>query len=143
MAFDPKKMAVTGIMASNRRLPKQFEAPVKKFASYVGEAIWAWNYCHAAFGDLFNTLVNPQELMIGHAIWHTSQNDSAQRDFLLAAAKIALTKKPKLLARVEWAKRSADALFKRSISVIPPGANYLRRENRSQGTCPVRGAIGS
>ena len=110
MAFDPKKLAVAGIMASRRQLPKQFEAPVKMFAGYVGETIWAWNYCHAAFSDLFNILVNPQELMIGHAIWHTSQNDSAQRDFLLAAAKIALKKKPKLLAKVEWAKRSADAL---------------------------------
>ena len=110
MVFDREKMAVTGIMASNRRLPKIFEAPVKKFASYVGEAIWAWNYCHAAFSDLFCILVNPQELMIGHAIWHASQSDSTQRDFLFATAKIALAKKPRLLARVEWAKRSADAL---------------------------------
>ena len=83
---------------------------MKKFAAQLGEAIWAWNYCHSAFVELFSVLVSRQNLMIGHSIWHTSQNDSAQRDFLLAAAQVVLAEKPRMLARIKWANHSADSL---------------------------------
>ena len=110
MAFDPKNLSLAGIMSPHRRLPKQFEAATKEFADQVGAVIWAWNYCHAAFCDLFGVLVNRQNLMIGYAIWHTSQSDTAQRELLFSVAKFTLAKRPRLLARVEWAKRSADSL---------------------------------
>ena len=110
MAFDPKNLSLAGIMSPHRRLPKQFEAATKEFADQVGAVIWAWNYCHAAFCDLFGILVNRQNLMIGYALWHTSQSDTAQREFLLSVAKITLAKRPRLLTRVAWAKRSADSL---------------------------------
>lgn len=110
MAFDPKNLTMVGIMSPHRRLPKQFEIPMKEFATQIGEVVWAWNYCHAAFGDLFSVLVSRQNLMTGNAIWHTSQNDTAQRNFLLAAAQVTLAKSPRMFARIEWAKQSADSL---------------------------------
>ena len=110
MVFDPKKLSLVGIMSPHRRLPEPFEATVKKYSAQVGEVIWAWNYCHAALANLFYVIVSPQNLMLGHAIWHTSQSDAAQREFLLASAKVSLAKKPRMLAKIEWAKQNADKL---------------------------------
>ncbi len=124
MAFDPTKLSIAGILSPHRRLPKQFEAATKEYADQVGAVIWAWNYCHAAFCDLFTTLVNRENLMIGHAVWHTSLSDTAQREFLLSVAKIALAKKPRLRTRVTWAKRSADSLSKIRNDVIHTATTF-------------------
>jgi len=110
MAFDPKNLTLTGIASVHRQLPKELRSAVKEFAGPIGEVIWAWNYCHGAFANLFGSLIAPHRLNAAHAIWHEVQNDTTQRSMLLAAARVLLAKNPKLLRRIEWAKNTADKL---------------------------------
>lgn len=95
---------------TSRRLSKNLETPVKEFSALVGDVMWAWNYSHAAFSRLFAILISPANLQVGFAMWHTLHNDRTQRELLWAAAQVVLAKNRKMLNRVEWAKRRADAL---------------------------------
>ena len=82
----------------------------REFATPVGEVMWAWNYCHSSFANLFCTIVAPHNLTVGHALWHSLQSDHTQRAQLISAARVVLSKKKPMLRRIEWAKRSADSL---------------------------------
>jgi hypothetical protein len=93
-----------------RLLPKPWRKPIRTYAITVGEVIWASNFAHASFGDLFAILVAPSNLDIGYSIWHSMQSDKGQLEALSAAANSALSIKPRMLKAIQWAKQAADDL---------------------------------
>ena len=133
MAFNPNHLLLIATVTSNsRKIPKEFKPALDEISSSVGEVVWAWNYCHAAFHRLFAQLVNSDNLLIGYSIWHVIQNDSNQRDMVLIAAKAALKKQPQILARIAWTvervinwEKSETMLF-----TSPPHSKLLNQEVR-------------
>lgn len=97
-------------MTPPRTLPKPWRRPVRSYAITVGELIWASNFAHASFGNLFAILIAPKNLDVGYAIWYSMQTDKGQLEALSASASKALPTKSRLLKGILWAKKAADDL---------------------------------
>jgi hypothetical protein len=73
---------------------------------HTGLALWAWNSLHANLFLIFWYLIRGgyprMTRTTAHRIWHTIQNDSAQREMLLGAAQTDARVNSELLARVIW-----------------------------------------
>ena len=119
MAFNPDNLLlISKLSTTSRKIPKEFKPALDEISSSIGEVVWAWNYCHAAFHRLFAELVNPSNLLIGYSIWHVIQNDSSQRDMVLLAAKEALKKQPRVFSRIAWAVERVNKLGEKRNDVI-------------------------
>lgn len=92
MAFDPSKLSLAAILSptSYRQLPAPLAKSADEFSAYVGRAIWASNYCHAAFARLFAVVATPESLSAGIAMWHTLDSDAKQRHRRSWRTKIAM-----------------------------------------------------
>jgi len=91
---------------------------VKAHALNVGMSAWAWNELHGRMFVLFWFLSeNPHDRKSVayekmHAIWHSVQSDSTQRQMVLAAAEPELRNQPKLFAAIKWAVDQTGELAK-------------------------------
>lgn len=72
--------------------------------------MWASNFSHVAFSNVFASLISKQDLDIGYSVWHTIQGDKGQREAMAAAAKATLPANSRILRNLLWAKKKADDL---------------------------------
>jgi hypothetical protein len=134
-----------------RRIPKILRRPVKKYATTIGELIWAASKCQASFGDLFSVLVDSKDVNPGMAIWHSIPGDKVQIEALEALLKIRAAPTSRLYRNTQWAVAAvyklrvirndaahmptSPTLIDSGITLIPnPIGNDTSRLKRRTGT---------
>ena len=115
------------------------ESELKLFepvALAIGKSVTEWNQMCESLGSLFARILYPGMPIpeIAWAVWHSTTNDKAQRDMLLAAsiaAKVEINKSyPKFGDDVAWLSKRGNALAdKRNIVVHAPLNFELDRQN--------------
>lgn len=112
-----------------RRIPKDIQAPLRQYATVIGEVVWASNYAHGAFEILFSHVATHDGYAVGRAIWHTATSDSGQLKLLRAAAKTSERLSVSMRARILWAIDNAlklgelrnDAVHSATIVLVKNG----------------------
>lgn len=84
-------------------MPPGVRAPIRDYASVIGEVVWASNFAHGAFEILFSHVATPEHYGVGRAIWHTAPSDSGQLQMLRAAATASERLSERMRGRVLWA----------------------------------------
>jgi hypothetical protein len=97
------------VMPVHRRVPGNTPL-TERHARQVGHLVIAWNRLQSSLFHLFSQLVAPTNHELAHGIWHCIQSDKTQREMLVAAAKAALGKDPKMREHVEWIAKKAGEL---------------------------------
>ncbi len=93
-----------------RRIPKRVQAPIRAYATVIGEVVWASNFAHGAFEILFSHVTTHDNYQIGRAIWHTATSDSGQLQMLRAAATASTRLSGLMRTRILWAVDRAQKL---------------------------------
>ncbi len=95
----------------------------KDVAIEIGNVVIEWNEFCEALGILFATIIFPSAAAnkVALSIWHSTTNDRAQRDMLLAAAKATtefFKTYPKFFSDVEYLWDRGNALADRRNSAV-------------------------
>jgi hypothetical protein len=103
--------------------PKKFLTPTQRerartkvfrpLAIELGWLVYEWNRLQEALAELFATIVTPNNVRVGFAIWHELTNERAQRDILRAAIdarQLLETPKPRAYDDIAWILKQLDAL---------------------------------
>ncbi|MEO7862201.1 MAG: hypothetical protein ABIU05_17580 [Nitrospirales bacterium] len=93
-----------------RRIPKGIQAPIRAYATVIGEIVWASNFAHGAFEILFSHVATHDNYQIGRAIWHAATSDSGQLQMLRAAATASTRLSELMRTRILWAVDRAQKL---------------------------------
>jgi hypothetical protein len=99
-------------MLPSRRLPRMYAPMIRRYALRTGLALWAWNALHSSVFMLFWYITSPKNSgrEFAHGLWHTIQNDTAQREMVRQVAKVRLSDRPALQERVLWLLKQTDKL---------------------------------
>lgn len=76
-------------------MPPNTEDFVRRFDEYVsavGKVAHAWNYLQEGLGQMFSVLMRPAPEGVSLAVWHSQQNDRAQRRMFRAAINAGVLK---------------------------------------------------
>jgi hypothetical protein len=57
----------------------------------IGKIVMAWNEYQETLGQIFAQLFGIRNWVVAHAAWQALENDRAQRNMLLAAARFGCT----------------------------------------------------
>lgn len=79
-------------------------------AMALGHVACSWSAMQDRLGHLFSAVIFGHLSDVALAAWHCHQNDRAQREMLVAAAKAALQTRPEILGETEELKRHVDGL---------------------------------
>lgn len=93
-----------------RRIPKEIQAPLRAYATVIGEVVWAANFAHGAFEILFSHVATHDNYQIGRAIWHAAPSDSGQLQMLRDATTASTRISERMRARILWAIDRASKL---------------------------------
>ena len=83
------------------------------YVTALGQLTLAWNHLHETLAIVFSMVMGGGDVGQYLAIWHAIKVDRAQRDILLAAAKVDELRGPRyprLVPDLEWICRKADAV---------------------------------
>jgi hypothetical protein len=97
------------------------QAVFQPFAEQIGWIAYEWNRLQAAIGELFSDIVCPEQKEIGCALWHSTDNERAQRRMLkdaLDAAKKANKVEQRAYDEVSWILTQFDSLAGRRNNAI-------------------------
>jgi hypothetical protein len=82
----------------------------KPYVIALGELVIAWNSLQENLADLFWVITGVSNGAIPLAIWHSTNNDRAQRQMLRAAVEAAFAKEKKIKDDILWLVDRANAL---------------------------------
>lgn len=106
-----------------RNLSKESQMALDDFGTLTAETIWAWNRNNSILMALFSSLLSPDlsKDHIAHAIWHTFQSDSSQRDLLLQTAKVCLRPKSIKYKQIDWLIKAVNKIapYRNAIIHVP------------------------
>lgn len=88
-----------------------------RHALLIGGVSIAWNALHEKFYSMFAWIVRPDgDLGLPSGIWHSVQSDTAQRGFVLAAAKTTGDKR--FIRSVDWMVKQAEKIGKERNALV-------------------------
>lgn len=93
-----------------RQVRKSLRGPVRKYAIATGELLWAANFLHFQFHNLFKFSLGPGNPAAAEAMWQVLATDKGQRDLLGAAASYSMSVSIHLGAEIVWAVKQAHRL---------------------------------
>ncbi len=86
---------------------------IRSHAHQIGEVVNAWTDLQTGCFMVFQAVLEAQGLQnlnIVHALWHSAQSDSAQREMLLAVARSAFHPKERVFAQIKWLRDKAERM---------------------------------
>lgn len=81
---------------------KQLRRAFKPYGLNLGELVFIWNKLHQNLSVLFELVVKSPSRKMGVSIWHSTDNDYAQRRMLRAAAQVATQLTPAHREDILW-----------------------------------------
>lgn len=94
-----------------RRIPKEIEVALQKYATVVGEVVWASNYAYGAFEVLFSHVATPGNgFQTGRHLWHTAGSDGAKLKMLHVATTASTCLSEPMRVRILWTIEQAKKL---------------------------------
>ena len=129
-----------------RRIPESIKAPLRAYATVIGEVVWASNYAHGAFEILFSHVATHDGYQIGRDVWHTSTSDSGQLKMLEAATKASERLSKQMRERILWAISRAQKLGELRNDAVHSSTIVLTENGKTRiapsdiGTKPTRSA---
>lgn len=127
-----------------RRIPKELQAPLRAYASVIGEVVWASNFAHGAFEILFSHVAAHTNYEIGRAVWHTATSDRVQLDMLKAATIASERLSKQMSERILWAIEKAQKLGELRNDAVHSATIVIVKNNQATiapsdiGTKPTR-----
>lgn len=111
-----------------RRIPKEIEVALRKYATVVGEVVWASNYAYGAFEILFSHLATPgNNFQTGRHLWHTAGSDGAKLKMLQVAATASPNLSKPMRGRILWTIEQARKLAERRNDAVH-SATFVKLE---------------
>jgi hypothetical protein len=107
----PENISLTLQIKSNViKVPsqKQLERQFRPYAVELGKLVFAWNRLHERLAALFWAITGFQNGAIPLAIWHSTDNDRAQRRMLRATAEVVFANDPQKKKSVLWLLNEVD-----------------------------------
>jgi hypothetical protein len=96
--------------------PKQIEKNFQPYAAALGTVVYSWNKLHQNLAYLFWGVIGTASGTVPLTVWHSTDNDRAQRQLLrkVAEAKsmnaLEKFKNPKTVEDIKWLLDRADSL---------------------------------
>ena len=117
-------------------------ATLDQHALRVGRVSMAWNGLHETFYSMFAWIVGREnaegrhDLHLPYGIWHSVQNDTAQRGFLRAAA--ATTDDKRFIRAINWITAQAEKIGTERNALIHSAVVLTMGDDNQMKTEPSR-----
>jgi hypothetical protein len=104
------------------RTPEELREIFRPYGSELGNVVYSWNRLHEMLSSLFEAIVKSETPQLPLAIWHSTDNDSAQRKMLRAATEVATNLPGNVKDRIVWILNTIDdpLRFKRNDALHAP-----------------------
>lgn len=107
----------------SRNLSKESQMALEELGALTAETIWAWNRNNSILMAVFSSLLSPDlsKDHVAHAIWHSFQSDSSQREMLLETAKVCLNPKSVKYKQITWLIKKINKIapYRNAIIHVP------------------------
>jgi hypothetical protein len=104
------------------RTPEELREIFRPCGTELGSLVYSWNRLHETLSALFEAIVKSETPQLPLAIWHSTDNDSAQRKMLRAATEAAIHLPGNVKDRIVWILNTIDdpLRFKRNDALHAP-----------------------
>lgn len=110
------------------RSQEEYERVTAAHERAIGKIVMAWNDYQEELGKLFGNLFNRRDWQLALSAWHALDNDRAQRNMLVAAARAKLKPNNPVLTEIEWLNNSNKIADQRNIGIHMPLMKYSERD---------------